>query len=160
MNRKGFTIIEVTIALTLIGILSLFLGFFMVDFMKGYLQARSNSEVALKAQIALDRLSLEVKDIQTLTSVTDNSSITFTNPAGANRVIRYVFPRIYVTIDNVDRELMDGLLSFTLSATYDNMDGVVGPKEELAYVDVGFTVGGMNRPFTARVFPRTMVSQP
>ena len=159
-NHKGFTIIEVVIAIALVGILSVFLGFFVVNFVSGYFFTRANSEAALKAQVALDRMAIELKDMQTLTNVVDNTSFAFTNSTGAARTIRYISPRINLNIGDTDWELLDGVIGFTLRALYDNMDGVVGAKEEVAYIDIGFTLGGITAPFTARVFPRNMVSQP
>ena len=159
-NYRGFTIIEVVIAITLVGILSVFLGFFVGNFVSGYFFTRANSEAALKAQVALDRMAIELKDMRTVTNVADNNSITFTNSSGAARTIRYINPRINLTVDGTDWELLDGVIGFTLSALFDNMDGVVGAKEEVAHIDIGYNLGGIPAPFTARVFPRNMVSQP
>lgn len=142
------------------GILSVFMGYFVVEFMTGYFATRANSENAIKAQVALDRIAIELKDITAVTNVTQGVSISYTTSANQNRVLRFQEPQLFLNVDGTDWELLNGVSAFTLSAQFDNMNGTAGGLEEFAYIDVGFTMAGIRAPFTTRIFPRNMVTQP
>ena len=97
--------IEIVVTLVLVGILSVFAGLFMTTFLNGYFMVKNNSDTAMKAQMALDRISLELQNISPVSSavvspvsvLTDNSLITYTNPSGANRTIKFVGSNIYLS---------------------------------------------------------------
>lgn len=64
MHRQaGFTLIELIAAVVLLGFIAIFAGIFISTGMRGVLTARQAEENALKAQIALDRIALELRDI-------------------------------------------------------------------------------------------------
>ena len=58
-HEKGFTLVELVVTLVLVGIIGTFTTLFMYTGLNGYLRAKDTSEETLKAQIALDRISLE-----------------------------------------------------------------------------------------------------
>jgi prepilin-type N-terminal cleavage/methylation domain-containing protein len=160
--QAGFTMIELISVIILLGILGVFTSLFIARFIEGYYFTRTNAETAVKTQVALDRISLELRDISTITALTDNTLITYTNqtldPTGASRTIRFVSPEIVLTTV-ADYTLIDRIAGFTLSATYADMDGNAAT-QEVAYIDIGFTISGIPTPFTTRIFPRNMVAHP
>ena len=155
-REAGFTLIEIIATLLLVGMLSVFVSLFMTTFVNGYFMARNNSVTAMKAQMALDRMSLELKDMSAVSVLTDNSLITYTNSSGTGRTIKFVGSNIYLSTPT-DNVLIDNLQSFTLSAAYDNVYAVAA--NDVAYLDIGFTVSGYT-PFRTRIFPRTRIPHP
>ena len=157
-QEAGFTLIEIVVTLVLVGILSVFAGLFMTTFLNGYFMVKNNSETAMKAQMALDRISIELRDVSAVSAfaLPDNSLITYTNQAGAGRKIKFVGSNIYLSTP-ADNILIDHVQAFTLSATYRNVYNVAN--NDVAYIDIGFTVSGYD-PFSTRIFPRTRVPHP
>ena len=152
-QEAGFTLIEIVVTLVLVGILSVFAGLFMTTFLNGYFTVKNNSDTAMKAQMALDRISLELKDVSALSALTDNSLITYTNPSGAGRTIKFVGSNIYLSTP-ADNILIDRVQAFTLSATPGHVYNIAA--DDVAYIDIGFTISGYN-PFSTRIFPRTRI---
>lgn len=152
-QEAGFTLIEIVVTMVLVGILSIFVGLFMTTFLNGYFMVKNNSEMAMKAQMALDRMSIELRDVSAVSALTDNSLITYTNPAGVGRTIKFVGSNIYLSTPS-DNILIDHVEAFQVSATYRNVYNVV--TNDVAFIDIGFTVSGYN-PFSTRIFPRTRV---
>lgn len=166
MRRReaGFTLIEVIVALLLAGILSVFAGLFLTTFLNGYFMVKNNSDTALKAQMALDRMSIELKEISAATpdllhpvsALTNNSLITYTNPSGANRTIKFVGSNIYLSTP-ADNILINNVENFQLSATYGNVYDIAA--NDVVCIDIGFTVSGYD-PFRTRIFPRNRIPHP
>ncbi len=156
-REAGFTLIEVVITLVLVGILSVFVGLFMSSFINGYFTVKSNSETAMKAQMAIDRISKELKDVSAVSVLTDNSLITYTNPAGADRTIKITGSNIYLSTPT-DNILIDHVQAFQLSATYRNVYNIAA--NDMAFIDIGFTVNGYNNSFSTRIFPRNRIPHP
>jgi type II secretory pathway pseudopilin PulG len=155
-QEAGFTRVEIVITLVLVGILSVFAGLFMTTFLNGYFMVKNNSDTAMKAQMALDRMSIELRDVSGVSALTDNSLITYTNPSGAGRTIKFVGSNIYLSTP-ADNILIDHVEAFQLSATYGNVYNVAA--NDVAFIDIGFTVTGYN-PFSKRIFPRTRIAHP
>jgi prepilin-type N-terminal cleavage/methylation domain-containing protein len=163
-REAGFTLIEVVVTLVLVGILSVFAGMFMTTFLNGYFMVKNNSDTAMKAQMALDRISLELQNISPISPsvpspvsvLTDNSLITYTNLSGTGRTIKFVGSNIYLSTP-ADNILIDNVQAFTLSATYRNVYRVAA--DDVAFIDIGFTVSGYNT-FSTRIFPRTRIPHP
>ena len=69
MNARtpnGFILIELVTTLILVGFIGAFVGLFLNTGINGFLASRRNSEAALKAQFALDRISAELRRIENL----------------------------------------------------------------------------------------------
>lgn len=157
-REAGFTLIEIVVTLLLVGILSVFTGLFMNTFLSGYFMVKNNSDTAMKAQMALDRISLEMREVSAIAALTDNSLITYTNPSGANRTIRFQAPYIYLsTLTANNSILIDNVQAFQLSANYSNVYNIAA--NDVAFIDIGFTATGYD-PFGTRIFPRTRVPHP
>ena len=159
-REDGFTLIEIIVTLVLVGILSVFVGLFMTTFMKGYFMVKNNSDTAMKAQMALDRISLELRDATAVSVLTDNSLITYKNtqidPLGADRTIKIAGSNVYLSTP-ADNILIDNVQAFQLTATYNNVYNILA--NDVAFIDIGFTVGEYN-PFSTRIFPRTRITHP
>ncbi len=155
-REAGFTLIEIIVTLLLVGILSVCAGLFMTTFLSGYFMVKNNSDTAMKAQMALDRISIELRDVSAVSAFTDNSLITYTNPSGAGRTIKFVGSNIYLSTP-ADNILIDNVQAFQLSAVYRNVYNMLA--DDVAFIDIGFTVSGYN-PFSTRIFPRTRIPHP
>ena len=159
-REDGFTLIEIVVTLVLVGILSAFVGLFMTTFMKGYFMVKNNSDTAMKTQMALDRISLELRDATAVSVLTDNSLITYKNtqidPLGADRTIKFAGSNVYLSTP-ADNILIDNVQAFQLTATYNNVYNILA--NDVAFINIGFTVSGYN-PFSTRIFPRTRITHP
>jgi len=166
MRRReaGFTLIEIVVTLVLVGILSVFAGLFMTTFLNGYFTIKNNSDAAMKAQMALDRMSLELQDISPVSTtvpnpisvLTPNTLITYTNSLGANRTIGFVGSNIYLSTP-ANNVLIDHIDSFQVNAVYGNVYNIAA--NDVAYIDIGFTVNGYSS-FSTRIFPRNRIPHP
>jgi prepilin-type N-terminal cleavage/methylation domain-containing protein len=154
--EAGFTLIEIILTLVLIGILSVFAGLFMTSFLSSYTLVKNNSDTAMKAQMAMNRISMELKEVSAVSAITANSLITYTNPSGAGRTIKRVGSNLFLSTPT-DNILIDGVQAFQLSATYRNVYNIAA--DDVAFIDVGFTIAG-TPAFSVRIFPRNRIPHP
>jgi prepilin-type N-terminal cleavage/methylation domain-containing protein len=161
MQQKGFTLVELIVALVLVGIIGTFTTLFMYTGLNGYLRAKDTAEGALKAQIALDRISLELRDINIIDTFTANTTIDYasvTLPGDRQITYNAVADTISMDVDGNVNLLLDDVQSFAMTADYADLNP--GGNNEVEAINVSFTVGEIGRPFSARIFPRNMVPQP
>jgi len=166
MRRReaGFTLIEIIVTLVLVAILSVFAGLFITTFLNGYFTIKNNSDAAMKAQMALDRMSLELQDVGAVSAavlnpisvLTPNTLITYTNQAGEVRTIGFDGSNIYLATA-ANNVLIDNIDNFQVNAVYGNVYNVAA--NDVAYIDIGFTVHGYSS-FSTRVFPRNRIPHP
>ena len=157
-HPKGFALIELIAVIVLVGIISAFTTFFLYSGIKGYLSIKEANEGALNAQMALDRISLELRDLDYFTSFTEHSSLTFTSVVvSGTRKLSYSSEAIWLSIDTDNNKLLGNVDSgsFILSKTARDMndDG----SDEVAFFEVGFSLNEMGRDFKTKIFPRHMV---
>lgn len=155
-REAGFTLIEIILTLVLVGILSIFAGLFMTSFISSYFLVKTNTDTAMKAQMAMNRISMELREVSAVSAVTVDSLITYTNPSGANRTIKFVGSNLFLSTPT-DNILIDQVQAFQLSATYRNVYNIAA--NDMAFIDIGFTVAGVP-PFSTRIFPRNRIPQP
>jgi prepilin-type N-terminal cleavage/methylation domain-containing protein len=155
-KEAGFTLIEIIVTLVLVGILSVFAGLFLTSFLNSYLLVKNNSDTAMKAQMAMDRISVELREVSAISALTDDSLITFTNPSGAGRTVKFLGSSLYLSTPS-DNLLIDHVQAFQLSATYRNVYNIAA--NDVAFIDIGFTVAGYS-PFRTRIFPRNRIPHP
>jgi prepilin-type N-terminal cleavage/methylation domain-containing protein len=162
-QENGFTLVELIVTLVLVGIIGTFTTLFMYTGLNGYLRAKDTAEGALKAQIVLDRLSLELRDINEIETLTANTAIDYfsaTLPGDRQIIYNAVADAISLDVDGNVNLLLDDVPSFTLTAAYKDLNFYADGNNEVEAIDVSFTVGEIGRPFSARIFPRNMVPQP
>lgn len=158
--------VELIVTIVLVGIIGTFTTLFMYTGLNGYLRAKENAEGALKAQIALDRISLELRDIYEIEAFTANSTIDyFSKTLPGDRQIIYNATANTISLD-VDGDintldiLIDAVTSFTMAADNADLNDSGDGNNEVKAIDVVFTVGDIGRQFRARIFPRNMVAEP
>jgi prepilin-type N-terminal cleavage/methylation domain-containing protein len=162
-QENGFTLVELIVTLVLVGIIGTFTTLFMYTGLNGYLRAKDTAEGALKAQIALDRLSLELRDINEIEALTANTALDYfstTLPGDRQIIYNAVADTISLDVDGNVNLLLDDVQSFTMTASYENLNFYADGTNAVEAIDVSFTVGEIGRPFLARIFPRNMVPQP
>ena len=161
---NGFILIEIVITLILVGFISVFVGLFLYTGINGFLASKRNSEAALKAQFTLDRLSVELRRLQSLpTAPVLNTSIRYQSQdfPGVARRISYNTGTISLSPDDGTTwyPLLDQVASFTLSWTSADMDQL-DSDEEISAILVGFTIAGVPKTFSLRIYPRTLIPKP
>jgi prepilin-type N-terminal cleavage/methylation domain-containing protein len=126
-QAKGFTLVELVVTIVLVGIIGTFTTFFLYTGFSGYLRAKDTAEGALKAQIALDRISLELRDINGISAFTANTSIDYTSTSvtlPGNRQITYNpgARTIALSVNGNANPLLTDVASFTMTATYADLN--------------------------------------
>jgi len=167
-QSAGFTLIELVLTLVLIGIIGTFTSLFVYSGIRGYITTRQTSEGALQAQIAMDRISLELRDINSLANTpvvapADMSLSYKSETLSGTRELKYDSTQnaILISVDNGsnDYKLLKNVSSCTLLLTYLNLDHDTAPVNEVAYIDLNFKLDGIGREFRTRIFPRYLVEE-
>ena len=151
---------ELIVTLVLVGIIGTFTTLFMYTGLNGYLRAKDTSEGALKAQIALDRISLELRDIDKidLGTYSDDARIDYTSVTlPYNRKILFNGGVISLDVNGNTNALLDEVSGFTMRMIPGELNYFADNKDEVQAIDVSFKVGDIERVFSARIFPRNMV---
>jgi prepilin-type N-terminal cleavage/methylation domain-containing protein len=162
-QKNGFTLVELIVTIVLVGIIGTFTTLFMYTGINGYLRAKNTAEGALKAQIALDRISLELRDITEIESLTANTSIDYfsaTLPGDRQIIHNAGADTISLDVDGNVNLLLDDVQSFTMTAAGRDLNFYADGNNEVEAIDISLTVGDIGRQFSARIFPRNMVSEP
>ena len=156
--RTGFVLVEVIVSLVLVGVIATFSSIFLISGIEGYLFSKKASESALKAQIAMDRISLELRDIDDIQNLDPDTSIEYTSDKlPGTRAIKFYSGNIYINVGATDYILLDDISNFTLTATpYDFGNDT---NNEIAYIDVGFAITDIPE-FKVKIYPRNMVPEP
>ena len=165
-QSAGFTLIELILTLVLVGIIGTFTSLFVYSGIRGYITTRQATEGALQAQIAMDRISLELRDINYLTSAPDTTapdlSLSYKSETlSGTRELKYNTSEnaIQISVDNgvSYHNLLDSITSCTLRMTYLNLDHDTG--NEVKHIDLNFTLDGIGKEFRTRIFPRYLVEE-
>jgi type II secretory pathway pseudopilin PulG len=166
---NGFVLIELVTTLILIGVLGAFAGLFLYNGINGFIASKRNSETALKAQVVLDRLSAELRHVETIQgtpvqSPNSNPSVTYRskNLGIADRRISYdsVNKNIILRVNNTDYVLLDSVDSFTLQVDADNnLDGSLDGSKEVSAIKIDFKMHGVGTLFSTRIYPRNFITK-
>ncbi len=115
MNKqKGFALIELMAVIVLVGIIATFSAFFLRTGFNGYLNTKNNTEGALNAQMALDRISMELRNIRELTGTPSSTSLSYkSEDLTETRTLKYENKEIFIRVDTTDHMLLDNISSFT-----------------------------------------------
>jgi prepilin-type N-terminal cleavage/methylation domain-containing protein len=167
---KGFTLIELVATLVLVGIIGAFASFFLYTGIRGFLVSKFSSETALQAQIALDRISTEIKQAEVLVNpaptATNIGYRSIDSPLTGVRRIIYNAPsrEMRLSVDGNESLLLDNVSAFSLSWTAKDLDGSGDGNNEISEIRVAFTVKSTSNDsqaeFTAQIYPRGMLAAP
>jgi prepilin-type N-terminal cleavage/methylation domain-containing protein len=165
-RQAGFTLIELIAVMVILGIVAVFAGFFLSTGMRGNLMAQQAQENAQRGQIALQRIALELRDVNggpgagNTAPIVTASSIRYTSsqPAlGGTRTLAYNAgaKQLRLTpIENGEEQLLlDKVASCTMSSTGQNT-------EHNILFTVTFTLDGTAKPFSITVKPRHGIPTP
>ena len=163
-HRGGFTLVEMITSIVLLGIIGVFTSLFLYTGIKGYMITKQTNEGAMKAQIALDRINLELRKITSLPNPpVANTSITYTTDdlPGTRRII-YDSNASTISIDNGTNiyVLIDQIATFTLSWDVADLNNSGDGNNEIAGINIGFTLVDIGRPFNLRIYPRSWLPEP
>ena len=166
-KQGGFTIIEMVISLVMLGILGVVTTMFLYTGIKGYMISKQTADGAMRVQIALDRINLELRKANDVTAATADS-ITYTSDdlPGTRRIfysdsIETDVEAIYIEVDGTAYPLLDninpGTFTITLADTRDlDNDG----DNDIEGITINFTLTDVGRPFNLRVYPRNPIEPP
>jgi prepilin-type N-terminal cleavage/methylation domain-containing protein len=162
----GFTMIELIASLVLLGIIGIFTSLFLYTGIKGYLRTKQSSEGAMTAQIALDRIYLELRKIDALPiAPVTNTSITYTSEdkdlPGTRKILYDSNAQtISIEVDGTANILLDQIDRFTLSCKEADLNNSGDGINELAGIEIGFTMTDIGQPFNLQIYPRNWLTIP
>jgi len=170
-DEYGFTLVELIVTMVLVGIIGTFTTLFMYTGLNGYLRAKDTSEGALKAQIALDRIGLELRDIDRITDYNADTNVDYNSVTlPGDRRIRFNDPapaggtdgEILLSVGGTENLLLDNVSvdTFSMTITFKDLNYYGDNVDEIEAIDISFTVGDIERPFRTRIFPRHMARDP
>ena len=161
MNKqKGFALIELMAVIVLVGIIASFSAFFLSTGFNAYLNPKNTTEGALNAQMALDRISMELRNISDITPTPSSTSVTYkSEELIGTRTLKWVGNEIIINVDATDYRLLDNISSFNLSFVTRDLDHNPPSDEEVAGIDVEFELNDIGQHFRTNIIPRNMVKK-
>lgn len=156
-SQKGLILVELIAVIVLVGIIAAFTTFFLYTGIQGYVNTKNSTEGAFSAQMALDRISRELRDLDYFAAPLEpNESLTYTSEVlSGTRTLKYDSNTIWIRVGSNDYQLLEKVDSFTLSALPRDLDN--DGADEVAFIEVGFRVNQIDRDFKTKIFPRHMV---
>ena len=163
-NQQGFALIELIAVIVLVGIIASFSTFFLYTGFNGYINSKNATEGALNAQMALDRISLELRNISDVIAFVENASVSYkSEELTGTRTLKYESnsKTIQISVNNSDYNLLEDVpsASFKLSVDCQDLDDD-DITDDIAHVDVRFQVGEIGKEFKTRIFPRNLAKCP
>lgn len=161
-SQRGFTLIEIIVSLMLVSILAAAAGFGLVEVAKSYHFAKENALMAQKAHIALQRITLELRHLSSVTSATA-TEVEIETPDGIRSIECYLNNILLNDGPNAraGELLLDKVSAFELN--YWKSDGTPWKKGEdedkdLFGIDVSLSLtrgdGVATDAFTTQITPR------
>jgi type II secretory pathway pseudopilin PulG len=161
---SGFILIEMIMAIVLLGVIGIFTSMFLYTGIKGYLIAKQTTDGAMRAQIALDRINLELRKITDLPSPGPNpepDQITYTTDdlPGTRKIVydsdaNTISIEVTIGGDTDTYLLLDRVETFNLTWEEANLDNSGDASVEIAGINIEFTLEDVGRPFNMRIYPR------
>jgi prepilin-type N-terminal cleavage/methylation domain-containing protein len=164
-RQAGFTLIELIAVMIILGLIGVFAGFFISTGARGNLAAMQAEQNAQRGQIALERIALELRDVNGGTSAGTAPIVTATNIqyttsqtalAGA-RTLAYSSGAKAITITpatgGTAQILLDGVETCAMSSSG------ASASYNITFT-VTFTLTGTAAPFTITVKPRNTILTP
>lgn len=167
-TQTGFILIELVVTLVLIGVIGVFTSLFLYTGITGFITSKKISETALKTQIAMDRIGIELRNM-----VQDT---TIPVPVFASNSIRYKTDktempgtrevsfdsnsnRLSLRVNGTSYLLLDGVQSFTVATDAADMDNE-NSDNELSAIRIGMQMVDVGTQFTMRFYPRNPINMP
>ena len=163
MNKQqGFALIELIAVIVLVGIIATFTTFFLYTGFNGYLNAKNATEGALNGQMALDRISHELRNISELTSPPSSASLSYkSEELTGTRTLKYENQKVFIRVNTTDYTLLDNISTFSICKLLPQDLDHDGSNDDVPYIEVKFRVGlnenEIKRWFRTRILPRHMV---
>jgi hypothetical protein len=167
-QSAGLVMVEIIISIVLLGILGVFTSMFLYTGIKGYMISKQTTDGAMRAQIALDRINLELRKVTSVTAATADSITYTTDELPGTRRLFYYYDAgednhtISIEIDGATPPdaLLDHIVpnSLAISLPEQNLNNEGG--NEIAYIEITFTMTDIGRPFNLRVYPRNWLTPP
>ena len=161
---NGFILVEMIVAIVLLGVIGIFTSMFLYTGIKGYLIAKQTSNGAMRAQVALDRINLELRKITDLPGPGPNpksDEVTYTTDdlPGTRKIIfdtnaKTISIEVTIGVDINTYLLLDDVSSFNLTWEEANLDDSVDASLEISGINIEFTLEDVGRPFNMRIYPR------
>jgi hypothetical protein len=165
---KGLILIELIAVIVLVGIIASFTTFFLYSGIEGYLSTKNTNQGALNAQMALDRISLELRNINELTATPDTTppdlSIYYKIESVTQaRELKYdsTNKAILISVNNgADyHKLIGDVAQCNVSIEYRNLDHDTAPVNEVAGIEIRFSLTHIGKEFKTMIFPRNLVAE-
>ncbi|UCE56848.1 MAG: hypothetical protein JSV31_15820 [Desulfobacterales bacterium] len=156
-RSNGFILIEIIVSTILLGIIGIFTSMFLYTATKGYLISKQTTDGAMKAQIALDRINLELRRVNAVPNFTQDTCITYTTDdlPGTRKIIYDSNAHtISIDVNGNANVLLDQISTFNLSYKGANLDTSDGDSE-IAGIIIEFTMTDIGRPFKIQIYPRS-----
>jgi len=167
-THSGFILIELVVTLILIGVIGTFTSLFLYTGVTGFITSKKISETALKTQIAMDRIGIELRNM-----VQDT---TIPVPVFASNSIRYKTDktempgtrevsfdsssnRLSLRVNGTSYLLLDGVQSFTVATDAVDMD-YENSDNELSAIRIVLQMVDVGTQFTMRFYPRNPINMP
>ena len=164
-RRNGFTLIEIICVLVLLSLLGLFGTQMLTTAVRGYTNARNTDEVVQKAQMALQRMTVEFSYIAlagmsgTASSIQYNINI---NGVNETHMVSQNGNRLLYQQGGANYTLLDGVSAGSLGFTYSNAYANAGVNNttnnaSITIVGISFTMQGddpslgLSKAFSTRV---------
>jgi prepilin-type N-terminal cleavage/methylation domain-containing protein len=150
LNKKGFTLIELTTVIVIVSIVSVLAGMGLVQIANGYLLAKKSVVAAQQAQIALARLTKEFSKIQSITTTTASPvSITYnryTNEEGPGKDVEVHSVSWSVKEVKIDDDILIGNVKDFKLSYYDTYNGSSSSSHSplTAIIEIILTIQGYN----------------
>lgn len=146
MKNNGFTLIEIIVSLILVGIIALFAGMGLVRSVESYVFSRDTVALAEKASLAMTRIVLELKFIETITK-SENDTMEYTSSRGdgtqSYQLMRNAANELVIDVGNSNNYILIDNLGTYPSGTdflsYKENDGASwtsGVLSDLAYIEI------------------------
>lgn len=123
VNHQGFTLIEIIASLVIMGLIALFGTSLLTNAVQGYTAARNADEVAQKAQMALQRMTIEFSTVDPDPTQTTGTATTITyvarfNGTNETHIISQSGNQILYTQGGTPYPLLDGVAPGSLQFRY------------------------------------------